>query len=114
MAKKGEVWCYDATKALIAAQGDRKVQEKVDGQQRNADICSDTAKTPQQEGLEGSERKQCQTKTKHLKQEYKEYKDNLAKSGNSRKKPPPFREGLDNFLGDRREATGRENAVDTF
>ena len=56
---------------------------------------------------------QCRTKIKHLKSEYKRYNGELSRSGAGRTKPPRFFEELDSFLGDRPEAKGLRNAIDT-
>ena len=112
MAKRGEVWTVEETRALIGAWGDRKIQEKIDGNHRNASIYSSISEELKKLGFD-RDWKQCRTKAKHLKNEYKKYNDGLGKSGNSRKKPPMFYCELDNFLGDRPEATGLVNGVDT-
>ena len=56
---------------------------------------------------------QCRTKFKHMKSEYKKFKDNLSRSGAGRGKEPKFFQIMDGFLGDRPEAEGLKNSIDT-
>ena len=56
---------------------------------------------------------QCETKLKHLKIEYKKFKDSHRVSGAARKKKPRFFKRMDIFLGDKPQAVGLERAIDT-
>ena len=48
-----------------------------------------------------------------LKAEFETYNDYCKKSGSARKKEPTFFKELSNFLGDRPEAKGLDNYIDT-
>ena len=54
---------------------------------------------------------QCRTKAKHLKTEYKKYRDALGRSGADRGKTPKYFNEMDVFLGDQPEATGLSIAI---
>jgi len=112
-AKKGEQWTEAETRALIAAWGDRQIQGKIDKSHRNADVYSEISKSVAKHGFPGRDWKQCRTKAKHLKAEFKTYNDSCKKSGKARKKEPTFFKELSNFLGDRPEAKGLDNCIDT-
>ena len=111
---RGEMWSDGETLPLINAWSDRKILEKLQGCHRNSDIYTTIAEILKKEGFLERHWKQCRTKCKHLKTQYKKIQDGLGKSGNSRKrKLPKFYDLMDNFLGDRPEAVGLENAIDT-
>ena len=70
-AKKGEQWKEAETRALIAAWGDRQIQDKIDKSHRNAHVYTEIAKAVVKQGFPGRDWKKCRTKTKHLKAEFK-------------------------------------------
>ena len=96
-AKKGEPWTEAETRALIAAWSDRQIQEKIEKTHRNADVYADIAKAVEKQGFPGRDWKQCRTKAKHLKTEFKNYNDSCKKSGNGREKEPTFFKELSNY-----------------
>ena len=90
LQKKGEQWTEAETRALIAAWGDRQIQDKIDKSHRNADVYTEIAKAVAKQGFPGRDWKQCRTKAKHLKAEFETFNDHCKKSGNARKKEPTF------------------------
>ena len=90
-----------------------KFKKKIDKSHRNADVYTEIAKAVAKQGFPGRDWKQCRTKAKHLKAEFKTYNDSCKKSGNARKKEPTFFKELSNFLGDRPEPKGLDNYIDT-
>ena len=50
-AKKGEQWTEAETRALIAAWGDRQIQDKIDKSHRNADVYTEIAKAVAKPGF---------------------------------------------------------------
>ena len=65
-AKKGEQWKEAETRALIAAWGDRQIQDKIDKSHRNADVYTEIAKAVAKQGFPGRDWKKCRTKTNIL------------------------------------------------
>ena len=112
MSTRGDTWGEMETSALIHAWSDRKILEQLEECHRNVTIYTEIAENLAKQGYK-RDWKQCRTKCKHLKAQYKKYKDGLSRSGSSRGKPPKHFDILDRFLGDRPEAVGLENAVDT-
>ena len=80
LQKKGEQWTEAKTRALTAVWGDRQIQAKMDKSHRNADVYTEIAKAVAKPGFPGRDWKQCRTKAKHLKAEFKTYNDSFKKS----------------------------------
>ena len=53
LQKKGEQWTEAETRALIAAWGDRQIQDKIDKSHRNADVYTEIAKAVAKQGFPG-------------------------------------------------------------
>ena len=89
-----------------------EIQKKLEGTHKNADIYRKISDILKKKGVY-RDWTQCRTKFKHMKSEYKRFKDNLSRSGAGRGKEPKFFQIMDSFLGDRPEAEGLKNSVDT-
>lgn len=113
MSKKGEIWSEEECLALIYAWGDEEIQRKLSGTHKNADVYKKISRMMKESGDFDRDWKQCRTKIKHLKTEYKKHKDLLSRSGAGRGKEPKFFGQMDYFLGDKPEALGLEKSVDT-
>ena len=112
MAPKGEVWTDEETLSLINAWSNAKILAMMQETNRNSNIYSEISEAMVKDG-HTRDWKQCRTKAKHLKNQYKKYKDSMKKSGSKREKEPKFFKELDRFLGDTPEAEGLECAIDS-
>jgi hypothetical protein len=112
-AKKGEIWSEEECLALLSAWGDEEIQKKLRGTHKNSDVYKKMSCMMKKSGGFDRDWILCRTKVKHLKSEYKKYKDSLSRSGAGRGKEPKFFEKIDYFLGDKPEALGVENSIDT-
>lgn len=75
MSKKGEIWSEEECLALIYAWGDEEIQRKLSGTHKNADVYKKISRMMKESGDFDRDWKQCRTKIKHLKTEYKKHKD---------------------------------------
>jgi phosphoribosylaminoimidazole carboxylase/phosphoribosylaminoimidazole-succinocarboxamide synthase len=112
MAQKRELWSEKECLALLSAYGTEEIQKKLEGTHKNADIYRKISDIMKKKGIH-RDWMQCRTKFKHMKSEYKKFKDNLSRSGAGRGKEPKFFQIMDGFLGDRPEAEGLKNSIDT-
>ena len=112
MSQKRDAWSDKETLELLAAWGTEEIQKKLQGTHKNTDIYKRVSEMMKKKGIR-RHRTQCRTKFKHLKTTYKKHKDNLSRSGAGRCKSPKFFDMMDSFLGDRPEAEGLENSIDT-
>lgn len=112
MAKRGETWSENETKALLSVWGREEIMEMLNNTHKNAEIYEKISKEMSVLGYQ-RDLIQWRTKVKHLKTEYKKYKDALGRSGADRGKSPKYFNEMDVFLGDQPEATGLSIAIDT-
>ena len=112
MSKKRDVWSDKETLEFLAAWGTEEIQRKLQGTHKNTDIYKRVSEMMKKKGIR-RDWTQCRTKFKHLKTTYKKHKDNLSRSGAGRCKSLKFFDMMDSFLGDRPEAEGLENSIDT-
>ena len=112
MAKRGETWSENETKALLSVWGREEIMEMLNNTHKNAEIYEKISKEMSVLGYQ-RDLIQCRTKVKHLKTEYKKYKDALGRSAADRGKSPKYFNEMDVFLGDQPEATGLSIAIDT-
>ncbi|KAH0616180.1 hypothetical protein JD844_027114 [Phrynosoma platyrhinos] len=94
----GKHWTVNEVKALIRVWSDKSIQQQLEGTVRNKRIFEDVAASLQELGVD-KDWKQCRTKYKNLKHEYKSVKD-ARHSGNTSKNMTFFKE-LDAILGHR-------------
>ncbi|XP_042324677.1 trihelix transcription factor GTL1-like isoform X2 [Sceloporus undulatus] len=94
----GKHWTVNEVKALIRVWSDKSIQQQLEGAVRNKRIFEHVAARLQKIGIE-KDWKQCRTKYKNLKHEYKSVKD-ARHSGNTSKNMMFFKE-LDAILGHR-------------
>lgn len=92
-------WTDTEVKALLAIWGEGKIQEQLDGAARNKAVYEKIAKQLQEQGYT-RDWKQCRSKVKNLKTQYREVKDHNNKTGNGRKMCKFYSE-LDSILGHR-------------
>ena len=112
MSKKRDVWSVKETLELLAAWGTEQIKKKLQGTHKNTDIYKRVSEIMKKKGIR-RDWAHCRTKFKHLKTTYKKHKDNLSRSGAGRWKSSMFFDMMDSFLGDRPEAEGLENSIDT-
>ena len=96
---RGTTWADKEIKALLTIWGDSKLQEELDGAVRNKVVFQRIAKMLREQGYE-RDWKQCRTKVKNLKTEYREIKDHNGETGGGRKTCKFYKE-LDRILGHR-------------
>ena len=96
---RGSSWSDNEVKALISIWGEENIQEELDGAVRNQVIFNDIATKMREKGYE-RDWKQCRTKIKNLKKEYRQTKDHNGQTGRGRKVCKFYRE-LDDILGHR-------------
>uniref|UniRef100_A0A803T568 Myb/SANT-like DNA-binding domain-containing protein n=1 Tax=Anolis carolinensis TaxID=28377 RepID=A0A803T568_ANOCA len=92
----GKHWTLNEVRALIRVWSDKSIQQQLEGTVRNKRIFEHVAARLQKFGID-RDWKQCRTKYKNLKHEYKSVKD-AHYSGNTSKNMKFFRE-LDAILG---------------
>ncbi|XP_053259081.1 bifunctional phosphoribosylaminoimidazole carboxylase/phosphoribosylaminoimidazole succinocarboxamide synthetase isoform X2 [Podarcis raffonei] len=92
----GKHWTINEVRALIRVWSDKSIQQQLEGTVRNKRIFEHVAARLQKFGID-RDWKQCRTKYKNLKHEYKSVK-NAQYSGNTSKSMKFFRE-LDAILG---------------
>ncbi|XP_053113292.1 bifunctional phosphoribosylaminoimidazole carboxylase/phosphoribosylaminoimidazole succinocarboxamide synthetase isoform X3 [Hemicordylus capensis] len=92
----GKHWTVNEVRALIRVWSDKSIQQQLEGTVRNKRIFEHVAARLQKFGID-RDWKQCRTKYKNLKHEYKSVK-NAQYSGNTSKSMKFFRE-LDAILG---------------
>ncbi|XP_078250776.1 bifunctional phosphoribosylaminoimidazole carboxylase/phosphoribosylaminoimidazole succinocarboxamide synthetase isoform X3 [Pogona vitticeps] len=92
----GKHWTVNEVRALIRVWSDKSIQQQLEGTVRNKRIFEHVAARLQKFGID-RDWKQCRTKYKNLKHEYKSVKD-ARYSGNTSKSMKFFRE-LDAILG---------------
>lgn len=103
----GKHWTVNEVRALIRVWSDKSIQQQLEGTVRNKRIFEHVAARLQKFGID-RDWKQCRTKYKNLKHEYKSVK-NAQYSGNASKSMKFFRE-LDVILGHgNAEKTSRSN-----
>ena len=112
MSTKRDVWSDKETSELLATWGTEEIQKQLQGTDKNMDIYKKISERLKKKGIY-REWTQCRTKFKHLKTTYKKHKDNLSRSGAGRCKSPKFFGMMDSLMGDRPEARGLENSIDT-
>ena len=81
---RGSAWSDEEIKALLSIWGDSKVQDELDGAVRNKTVFVDIQKQLAELGYERDWR-QCRSKVKNLKAEYRKVKDNNGETGSGRK-----------------------------
>uniref|UniRef100_A0A8C3T008 Myb/SANT-like DNA-binding domain-containing protein n=1 Tax=Chelydra serpentina TaxID=8475 RepID=A0A8C3T008_CHESE len=96
MASRGKHWTVNEVRALIHIWSDKNIQQQLEVTVRNKRIFEQVAARLQKFGIE-RDWKQCRTKYKNLKHEYKSVK-NAQDSGNTSKSMKFFNE-LDAILG---------------
>ena len=89
MAKRGETWSDEETLKLICRWGEAKIQKKLDNCHKTTAVYKEISAYLAKDGF-NRDFGQCRTKIKHLKSEYKKYKDSLRRSGARRSKEPMF------------------------
>ncbi|XP_026555719.1 uncharacterized protein LOC113435838 isoform X3 [Pseudonaja textilis] len=100
----GKHWTVNEVRALIRVWSEKSIQQQLEGTVRNKRIFEHVAARLQKFGID-RDWKQCRTKYKNLKHEYKSVKD-AQYSGNTSKTMKFFRE-LDAILGHNADKTSR-------
>ena len=100
---RGTSWTDKEIKALINIWGEDNIQEELDGAVRNSVIYSSISKKMYDMGFV-RDWKQCRTKIKNLKKEYRQVKDHNGETGRGRKTCKFYTE-LDSILGHRPAST---------
>lgn len=95
------IWSDNETKLLVTLWSDQKVQEQLENHSvRNKTVFEKLAKGMADGGFNRNS-KQCQSKIKHLREQYRNYKDKIARSGAGAAKAPKFFKEMDEVLGTR-------------
>ncbi|KAM6439783.1 bifunctional phosphoribosylaminoimidazole carboxylase/phosphoribosylaminoimidazole succinocarboxamide synthetase isoform 6-T6 [Liasis olivaceus] len=102
----GKHWTVNEVRALIRVWSEKSIQQQLEGTVRNKRIFEHVAARLQKFGID-RDWKQCRTKYKNLKHEYKSVKD-AQYSGNISKSMKFFRE-LDAILGHNADKTSRSH-----
>ena len=89
MAQKRELWSEKECLALLSAYGTEEIKKKLEGTHKNANIYRKISDIMGKKGIH-RDWMQCITKFKHMKLEYKKFKDTLSCSGAGRGKEPKF------------------------
>ena len=96
---RGSSWSDNELTALISIWGEAGVQQQLDGATRNRAIYEKIAKGMRDAGFP-RDWKQCKSKIKNMKQDYKKIKDHNTITGNGRQ-TSKFFDRLDCILGHR-------------
>ena len=95
------IWSDNETKLMVTLWSNQKVQEQLENHSvRNKTVFEKLAKGVA-DGCFNRNSKQCQSKFKHLRELYRNYKDKKARSGAGAAKAPKLFKEMDEVLGTR-------------
>uniref|UniRef100_G1KIB3 PurE domain-containing protein n=1 Tax=Anolis carolinensis TaxID=28377 RepID=G1KIB3_ANOCA len=107
----GKHWCDNEVRALINIWSDEEIQQMLEGATRNKEIFEEIARRLMKVGID-RDWKQCRTKYKNLKYEYRALQKENDQHGNARRKMR-FYDEIDCILKSHPSETGTEVTTDT-
>ncbi|PIO41196.1 hypothetical protein AB205_0160050 [Aquarana catesbeiana] len=110
-ANNSRVWSSQELSTFLCIIGDSVIQSELDGSVRNEKVYKDISQWMSAEGFECTSG-QCRAKLKKLKGQYKKFKDDNSRSGNSRSTWRWYY-AMDAIYGYRPANQGREGGLDS-